>query len=60
LTIHLASKGGLGKTSANIGGNIMNGYGFGKTAMAAIGQGYDGHGKLLLVAQRGSIPETTW
>tara|TARA_B100002003_G_scaffold41976_1_gene37412 strand:- start:3910 stop:4158 length:249 start_codon:yes stop_codon:yes gene_type:complete len=52
LTIHLSGKGGFGKASANIGGNVMNGYGFGKTAMAAIGQGYDGHEKLLLITQR--------
>ena len=52
LTIHLPGEGGLGKTSANVGGNIMNGYGFGKTAVAAIGQCYDGHERLLLVTQR--------
>jgi hypothetical protein len=52
LTIYLPGKGGFGKASANIGGNVMNGYGFGKTTMAAIGQGYDGHERLLLFTQR--------
>ena len=50
--IHPSCKSGFGEAGTNIGGDIMNGGGLGKTAATAIGQGYDGHGKLLLVTQR--------
>ena len=50
--IHFSSQGGLGKACTNIGGNVVNGYGFGKTTVAAIGQSNNGHDDLLMVSQR--------
>ena len=52
LAIHSASQRCFRQAGANVGGDVMNGYGFCKTTMTAIRQGYDGHEKLQLVTQR--------
>jgi hypothetical protein len=47
LTVYPASKRGFGKAGTNIGGNVVNGNGFGKTAVAAVRQSNNWHDCLL-------------
>ena len=46
LAIHTAGNGGLGKSGADVCGDIVNGNRFGKTAVAAIRQGNNRHSRL--------------
>ena len=52
LSVNLSGQGRFGQACANVCGNVVYGYGFGKTAMTAIWQGNDGHDDLLMVSQR--------